>query len=139
MKPKPKPKPTIHAVAIEEQGLMRTMAYIRDGALTWAWLTAEQAQVLWRFTPQSRRYMIDDERLSTIATRYPRYVLGYADSPCGRRLKGGLALNAEDVLVDAVALDAFLFSLGKIAGAPWEFEATRRLVAIVADKARSRS
>lgn len=99
-------KPALIPLAFEREGILFTAAALRWRGKVWIWLTSTLVDILRRHCPRAWSYQLDDERLATIDCAYPRFVLGYADSQCGRRTRGGIL--SEDVLVDARALHNLL-------------------------------
>ena len=97
-------KKRLYPLVVEVQGILATAAAVRHAGKTWIWLRGDQALRLLESCHKDYLYQLQDPELSTIETRYPRHLLGYAETACGRFRRGGFTNSAEDVMVDAKAL-----------------------------------
>lgn len=94
--------PTLIPIALERAGLLFATVALKAEKKVWIWLSSGMVEILNRDCPAKWLYQLRDPELSTLECRYPRYVLGYTDSMCGRRPRGSIL--GEDVLVEAQPL-----------------------------------
>lgn len=100
-------KPKLYAVAVEDLGILETAAVVRFDGRAWIWLTGSQANEIYKHVRKAEYiYQLEDPKFSTIETRYPRHVMGYAPDQSGRPSRGGIFMT--EVMVDASALCRFM-------------------------------